>query len=145
MSELRGEILCNSREVTSIIWMRFIYQSFHVLASVQRRASYELEEHHMNEIQISEFPPFGFSSTKEGIATCAWNIHTRTKIQCENWYTLFIGWKLFQNWTIAMNDNSEQIKLAQEYFANITRKYQHLDSISSSEDEGKTEVPFSEI
>ena len=35
------------------------------LASVQRRASYELDEHHMNEIQISEFPPFGFSSTKE--------------------------------------------------------------------------------
>ena len=44
-----------------------------------------------------------------------------------------------------MNDNSEQIKLAQEYFANITRKYQHLDSISSSDDEGKTEVSFSEI
>ena len=43
-----------------------------------------------------------------------------------------------------MNDNTEQTNLAQEYFANITRKYQHFGTSSSSEDEDKTEVSFSE-
>ena len=55
----------------------------------------------------------------------------------------FIGWQLFKNWTIPMDDNSKQINLAQDYFANISRKYQHFGNSSSSEDEDKTEVSFS--
>ena len=42
-----------------------------------------------------------------------------------------------------MDDHNEQVNLAEEYFANITRKYQHFGTSSSSEDEDKTEVSFS--
>ena len=43
-----------------------------------------------------------------------------------------------------MSDINKQMTLAQEYFANITRKYQHFGNSSSSEDEDKIEVSFSE-
>ena len=42
-----------------------------------------------------------------------------------------------------MNDTSEQINLAEEYFGNITRKYHKLGNSSSLEDEGGPEVCFS--